>query len=101
MFSDASVPGIQDLLQGFVMLQKHELMDKLIDIGAAETKPKLPFSTPESMFRILYDLFKIISGTKSPDQKMIATKLISVCLMSSEAIRLMDDLIVSSIDWPI
>ncbi|CAO3672189.1 unnamed protein product [Umbelopsis ramanniana] len=90
---DASVPGIQDLLQGFVMLQKHELMDKLIDIVAAETKPKLPFSTPESMFRILYDLFKIISGTKSPDQKMIATKLISVCLMSSEAIRLMDDLI--------
>jgi hypothetical protein len=74
-------------------------MDKLI--GAAETKPKHPFSTPESMFRILYDLFKIMSGTKSPDQKMIATKLISVCLMSSEAIHFMDDLIVSSIDWPI
>lgn len=101
MFSDPSVPGIQDLLQGSVMMQRHELMDKLIDIGAAETKAKLPFSTPGSMFKILYDLFKIISGTKSPDRKMIASKLISVCLMSSEAISLVDDLIVSLIDWPI
>jgi hypothetical protein len=79
------------------MVQEHEMMDELIENGAAETK--IPFSAPGSMFSGLYDLFKLISGTKSPDQKMIATKLLSVCLMGSEALQRIDDLIVSTVDW--
>jgi hypothetical protein len=73
------------------------MMDKLIENGASEYR--LLYSTPQKMYRILYDLFKLISGTKSPDQKMIATKLLYVCLMSSESLNLMDDLIVSSHEW--
>ncbi|GAB5585937.1 hypothetical protein Unana1_00837 [Umbelopsis nana] len=88
--NDTTIDGVDDILHGMLVLQDHDLMDSLVKEGST-IDPSL--CTPYRIINHLYSLFKSISSTRSPDQRLIASNLLSVCLTSSQSPSLVNDLI--------
>lgn len=88
---DTSMDGVNDLLHGLLAIQGLDLMESLVN--EADTSDS-SLAMRHNVIKNLYDVFMTISCTRSPDQKLIASNILSVCLASSESLNLVHGLIV-------